>query len=75
MPSSERLLASCLPDEDELYAAVERMELTNAASILNLRKRIKYQPLRCVISGLWFAILYQAVQHKIGSKKETKKES
>jgi hypothetical protein len=56
MPSI-RFLASLL-DEDGLYAVLEKMEAADAASITILRKRSQHEPLRNIISGLWFAILY-----------------
>ena len=52
-----------LPYEDSLHAALEKMEATDAASITILRKRSQYGPLRNIISGLWFAILYRAVEY------------
>ncbi|KAG9242071.1 hypothetical protein BJ878DRAFT_556490 [Calycina marina] len=73
MPSI-RFLAS-LPNEDGLYAALEKMEAADAASITILRKRSQYEPLRNLISGLWFAILYRAVERHTGCDKATRKDS
>jgi hypothetical protein len=73
MPSI-RFLAS-LPDEDGLYAALEKMEAADAASITILRKRSQHEPLRNIISGLWFAILYRAVEHHTGRNKAVRKDS
>ncbi|PVH79395.1 hypothetical protein DL98DRAFT_533060 [Cadophora sp. DSE1049] len=73
MPSI-RFLAS-LPNEDGLYAALEKMEAADAASITILRKRSQYEPLRNIISGLWFAVLYRAVERHTGCDKATRKDS
>ncbi|KAL5312913.1 hypothetical protein ACEPPN_019339 [Leptodophora sp. 'Broadleaf-Isolate-01'] len=73
MPSI-RFLAS-LPNEDSLYATLEKIEATDAASITILRKRSQYEPLRNIISGLWFAVLYQAVERHTGCDKATRKDS
>jgi hypothetical protein len=63
------------PDRAELYAALVKMEAADAASITILRKRTQYEPLRNIISGLWFAILYQAVELKISRQKGMFKKS
>jgi hypothetical protein len=73
MPSI-RFLTS-LPNEDGLYAALEKMEAAEAASITILRKRSQYEPLRNIISGLWFAILYRAVERHTSCDKEMRKVS
>jgi len=62
-------------NEDELYAALEKMEATDAASITILRKRSQYKPLRNIISGLWFVILYRAVEQRTNSDKGMRKDS
>ncbi len=72
MPS--RFLAS-LPNEDGLYATLEKMEAAEAASITILRKRSQYEPLRNIISSLWFAILYWAVERHTSYGKEMRKVS
>jgi hypothetical protein len=69
-----RLLSS-LPNEDGLYAALEKMEATDAASITILRKRSQHEPLRNIISGLWFAILYRAVERHTGHNKAVRKDA
>ncbi|RDL31544.1 Uncharacterized protein BP5553_09753 [Venustampulla echinocandica] len=63
------------PNEDGLYAALAKMEATDAASIYILRKRSQHEPLRNIISGLWFAILYRAVEHHTPSAKVMRKNS
>jgi hypothetical protein len=73
MPKS-RLLAS-LPNEDSLYAALEKMEAKDAASIVILRKRSQHEALRNIISGLWFAILYRSVERHTGYDKAVRKAS
>lgn len=73
MPKSW-LLAS-LPNEDGLYAALEKMEAKDAASITILRKRSQHESLRNIISGLWFAILYRAVERHTGYDKAVRKDS
>jgi hypothetical protein len=73
MPSI-RFLTS-LPNEDGLYAALKKMEATEAASITILQKRSQYEPLRNIISGLWFAILYRAVERHTSCDKEMRKVS
>ncbi|KAH9204584.1 hypothetical protein DL95DRAFT_398363 [Leptodontidium sp. 2 PMI_412] len=73
MPSI-RFLAS-LPDEDGLHAALEKMEAADAASITILRKRSQCEPLRNIISGLWFAVLYRAVERHTSCIKATRKDS
>jgi len=50
-----------LPNEEELCAALVKEEAKPASSISILRRRIQYKPLRNITSGLWFAILYRAV--------------
>jgi hypothetical protein len=57
-------MPNMMPNEDELHAALEKMEATDATSITVLRKRTRHTPLRNIISGLWFAILYQAVNQR-----------
>jgi hypothetical protein len=73
MPNIKRLPS--MPNEDELYAALEKMEATDAASITILRKRSQHKPLRNIISGLWFAILYRAVEQRTSSDKGMRKDS
>jgi len=73
MPNT-KILAS-LPNEDGLYAALEKMEATDAASITTLRKRSQHEPLHNIISGLWFAILYRAVECHTGRDKAKRKNS
>ncbi|CAG8982700.1 hypothetical protein HYALB_00000981 [Hymenoscyphus albidus] len=67
-----KILAS-LPKEDGLQAVLEKMEATDALSITILRKRTQYEPLRNIISGLWFAILYRAVETHTGRDKPPRK--
>jgi hypothetical protein len=69
-----RFLVS-LPNEDGLYAALEKMEAAEAASITILRKRSQYEPLCNIISGLWFVILYRAVECHTSCDKEMRKVS
>jgi hypothetical protein len=71
MPNIKRLP---MPNKDELYAALEKMEATDAASTTNLRKRSQRNPLRNIISGLWFAILHRAVEQRTSSDKAMRKD-
>jgi hypothetical protein len=73
MPNIKFLVS--LPNESSLYAALEKMEAADAASILILRKRSQHEPLRNIISGLWFAILYRAVEHHTGPNKAMRKDA
>jgi hypothetical protein len=57
-----------MPNKDDLYAALEKMEAKDAASITVLRKRTLHTPLRNIISGLWLAILYRAVNQRSDSR-------
>jgi len=51
-----------LPCVIVLTTALIKMEENDAPSVMALRKRTRHQPLRSIISGLWFSILYRAVQ-------------
>ena len=54
---------------------IGKMEAADANSITILRKRSQYEPLRNIISGLWFAVLYRAVERHTGCDKATRKDS
>jgi hypothetical protein len=73
MPNIKRL--PLMPNEDELYAALEKIEATDAAFITILRKRSQHNPLHNIISGLWFVILYRVVEQHTSSDKGMRKDS